>query len=175
MKRESKAKKIDEAVSLLQTFNNFVIFNYGSISHKDLEKIRKSLKTFHAKIKLVKNTFLRKAIHKVKSKNKVLQELSKKLLPLKGSTGLLVFEQEWDKPLIEFNQITKDSDTFTYKGAIIDAVVYEKEAVTYIANLPPKEQIMSKLIGSMKSPLNKLILSLKYNTNKFVYILKNKN
>ncbi len=174
MKRELKAKKIEEATSMLQNFKNFVVFNYGSISHKDLEKIRKALKQFNTKITVIKNTFLRKALNKIKDKNSSLKELSKKLLPLKGSTGILIFEKDWDKPLVEFNKMTKDTDVFEYKGAIIDSVVYEKEYVSYIANLPPKEQIVAKLIGSMKSPLNKLIMSLKYNTNKFVYVLKNK-
>jgi len=44
-----------------------------------------------------------------------------------------------------------------------------------MAELPSKEELLGKIIGSMKSPMSKFVYALKFNTNKLVYILKQKS
>jgi len=43
-----------------------------------------------------------------------------------------------------------------------------------IAQLPGKNELITNIISSLKSPVSKFVYALKFNTNKFVYILQEK-
>ena len=58
---------------------------------------------------------------------------------------------------------------------MLDKNLYNSEKVVQIAQLPSREELLGKIIGSMKSPMSKFVYALKYNTNKFVYILNAKS
>ncbi len=174
MKRENKSKKIEEIIKLLQENTSLVVFSYGKTTHQALEKVRRGIEGLGGRIKVIKNTFFKKALNKTKKDKKILVELKKEINNLKGNTALILFQNKWDKILIEFNKLIKGNDEFAYKAAIIENTVYPQEKIRYIANLPAKEVILGRIIGGIKSPLYKLTNSLRYNTAKFVYILKAK-
>ena len=52
---------------------------------------------------------------------------------------------------------------------------YNAEKALQIAQLPSREELLGKIIGSMKNPISKFVYALKFNTDKFVYILKAKS
>ena len=50
----------------------------------------------------------------------------------------------------------KDFDKPAVKGMILDGQVFQGEEFEKIANLPSKEQLLSKLVGMLNSPMSKL-------------------
>lgn len=168
-----KNKQVENIQDLLSKQPLFIFIKYDRTTHQQMENLRKQLKSTDSSFKVIKNTLLEKAINKLSSGNKLLSEFRKKAFPLKENTALLTLGKEWDKALNNFAKFTKNNKTLSFKIGIIDGQIYLSDNLNKIAQLPPKEQLMAKVIGSIKSPMNSLVFNLKFNTQKLVYILQN--
>jgi large subunit ribosomal protein L10 len=170
-----KQGSVNTFVERLKKNSNFVLVKFDKTSHQSLETLRKSLKKEQSSFEVVKNTLFEKAVNKLALQNKLLKELKKKFFPLKATSALLSLGSDWSKGLSAFYQFAQKEKTLSFKFGILDNEGYDESNLTQIAQLPGKDVIMAKIIGSIKSPMTKLVYSLKYNTQKLVYILNQKS
>ena len=42
---------------------------------------------------------------------------------------------------------------FAFKGGVVDGVVYDAAGIAAVASIPSREELLSKLLGSMQSPI----------------------
>ncbi len=174
MVNQKKKSQVDNLTNDLKSTVNVLIFKIDKTTHQNLESLRKEMRKVNAKVRVVKNSFLEKAVNKMSVEDKKYAELSKKFFPLTGTSALVLLDKTWDKSLKVFNDFLKKESTISYKLSLLDNSVYGGDETANIARLPSKEELLGKIIGSMKSPTSKFVYALKYNTNKFVYILKSK-
>jgi ribosomal protein L10 len=73
-----------------------------------------------------------------------------------------------------FFKFIEKEKTLSFNVGLLDNNIYDPTEMSRIAQLPGKNQLIGQIIGSLKSPANKLVYSMKFNMNKFVYILKEK-
>lgn len=154
---------------------DFILVKFRQTPHHKLEELRRQLKKTNAKFKVVKNRLLEKAINKLSDANKLLTQFRKAVFPLREETALLTMGKNWDKTLSEFYKFIKDQKTLNFKVGVIENQVYESEILQKIAELPPKEQLMTQVIVSIKAPLNNVVYAMKFNLQKLVYVLKAKS
>lgn len=170
-----KQSAVESFVEKLQKNSNFALIKFDKTTHQSLETLRKALKKEQSTFLVIKNTLFEKAINKLALENKKIKELKKKFFPLKETTALLSLGADWSKGLNAFYQFVQKEKTLGFKFGILDNQGYDEIHLTQIAQLPGKDQLMAKIIGSMKNPTAKLVYALKYNTQKFVYILNQKS
>jgi len=175
MTNSQKLGTVDSFIEKLQKNSNFALIKFDKTTHQSLEALRKALKKEQSSFEVVKNTLFEKAINKLALKNKNLKDIRKNFFPLKETSALLLLGAEWNKGLNAFYQFVQKEKTLSFKFGILDSQNYDETRLTYIAQLPGKDQLMAKIIGSMKNPMSKLVYALKFNTNKFVYILSQKS
>jgi len=175
MVNQNKINQVESLTESLQKSPNFILVKIDKTSHKNLEELRKELRKNDSGIKVIKNTFFEKAVNKLSPSNKVFADLRKKFFPMKEPSAIISFNKSWDKGLKAFSQFSKKEKTLSFKLGLVDNQIYSAEEISRIANLPSREELLGKIIGSMKSPMSKFIYALKYNTNKFVYILNAKS
>jgi len=173
----SKVKKnqVSSILQIVEKNSNILLVKIGNTTHQSLETLRKELRKSNSKIKVIKNTLFEKSINKIASKDKLFKELKKQFFPLKETTALITLNDRWNEGLKAFYLFTKKDATLSFKLALIDKNLYDAEKTLQIAQLPSREELLGKIIGSMKSPMSKFIYALKFNTNKFVYILQEKS
>ena len=59
-----------------------------------------------------------------------------------------------------FNEFSKKNDSFSItSGAIIDNLL-SKEEIKILADLPPREVLLSKLVSTMAAPISKFVSTL---------------
>ncbi len=75
---------------------------------------------------------------------------------LNGPTALALSYNDPTDPAKVIKDFLKDFDKPAVKGMILDGQVFHKEEFEKIANLPSKEQLLSKLVGMLNSPMSKL-------------------
>lgn len=169
----SKQKKtaLDVFVDKLQKNSNFVLIKFKKTTHQSLEALRKELKKKGSTFSVIKNSLFEKAVNKLSLQNTMIKDLKKKFFPVKDTTALLLLGSDWSKGLNAFYQFIQKEKTLDFKFGLLDNQTYDATTLLAIAQLPGKDILMGKIVGSMKSPINKLVYTLKYNTNKFVYIL----
>ncbi len=167
-----KISSVNEITESINESKNFALVKFEKTSHQTLETLRKDLRASDAKIKVLKNTLFEKAINKLIAGNKLFSDLKKNFLPLKENSALITFKDDWGKGLKTFYNFIEKEKSITFKFSFFDNQIYDTAATLKIAQLPSKNELVAKVLGSMKSPTSNFVYSLKYNINKFVYILK---
>lgn len=170
-----KKSAVESFAEKLQKNSNFALIKFDKTTHKSLETLRRALKKDQSSFLVIKNTLFEKAINKLSLQNKNMKELKKKFFPLKETSALLSLGEDWNKGLNAFYQFIQKEKTLSFKFGILDNQGYDEIRLMQIAQLPGKDVLMAKIIGSMKSPTSKLVYALKYNAQKFVYILQQKS
>ena len=75
---------------------------------------------------------------------------------LNGPTAMALSYNDPTDPAKVIKDFLKDFDKPAVKGMILDGQVFQGEEFEKIANLPSKEQLLSKLVGMLNSPMSKL-------------------
>lgn len=175
MVNQKKQIKLEALTELLDKNQNFVIIKYEKTAHTALEELRRNLKKTSSKLKVIKNSLLKKAVNQLSGKRKEFHELKKKFFPLKENSAVLSLTNDYTTGLSSFFKFAETNKTLAFKFGILDNKLYLSEEINHIAELPPREQIIAKIIESFKSPTSRLVYSMKFNINKLVYILKTKS
>lgn len=175
MANTNKKNKVDSLFQLVEKNSNILLVKIGKTTHQSLESLRKELLKSNSKVKVIKNTLFEKAINKAALKNKLFKDLKKQFLPLKETTGLVTLSEKWNEGLKAVYMFSKKDTSLSLRMSMLDENLYDTAKTLQIAQLPSREELLGKIIGSMKSPMSKFVYALKYNTNKFVYILNAKS
>jgi len=171
----NKKNQVDSIFQLIEKNSNLLLVKIGKTTHQGLETLRKELRKSDSKVKVIKNTLFEKAINKIALKNKLFVDFKKQFFPLKETAALITLGDRWNEGLKTLYLFTKKDATLSLKLALLDKTLYNAEKSIQIAQLPSREELLGRIIGSMKSPMSKFVYALKYNTNKFVYILNAKS
>lgn len=170
-----KRNQVDSIFQLIEKNPNILLVKIGNTTHQSLETLRKELRKSDSKIKVIKNTLFEKSVNKIASKDKVFKDLKKQFFPLRETSALVTLGDRWHEGLKALYLFTKKDSTLSFKLALLDKSLYNAEKSLEIAQLPSREELLGKIVGSMKSPINKFVYALKYNTNKLVYVLNAKS
>lgn len=174
MVQQKKLDLVGKLVNLLDKNNNFVLIKLENPKHQSLENLRKELKKTKATFNVTKNTLFEKTINRLSSGRKNFAEIKKSFFPLKETSALLVLSENWSDGLRTFYNFIKTEKTLSFKFGILDGKTYKNTDLLNIAQLPGRDELMAKILGSFKSPTSRVVYAMKFNINKFVYILKQK-
>jgi len=152
--------------SFFNTYPNFALIKFDKTKHISLEELRKLLKKSGAKIRVVKNSIFIKAFDQLALKNKKINEVREKAQPIKENTALLGLSEKWSDGLNAFYQFIQKEKTLSFKIALLDQVIYLGDQLLEIAQIPNKEVLLGKIIGSFKSPIYRLVYTLKFSSKK---------
>lgn len=143
--------------------NSALFSNFDSLSVMDFEELRGSLRKNSNNTLVVKKSIL----------EKVCAELGITDIDhlLDGSVLMTTFDsepQEVSKVLVKFG---KERDNFNVSGAWMDGELKTKEHVVELSKLPSREELIAKLVGTMKAPVNNFVLGLGAIVKNFVVVV----
>jgi len=175
MVNQSKKTQVESLVSSLQKSNNFLLIKIDRTSHQNLEALRRELRKASASVKVIKNAYFEKAINKMAAVNKSYRDIKTKFFPMRETSMMIMLDRSWDTGLKVFYEFAQKEKTLSFKLSYLDNTLYDQAGTTKIAKLPGRDQLIAKIIGSMKAPMSKFVYGIKFNTNKLVYILQTKS
>ena len=138
---KSLTEKLDKANAIYFT-------DYLGLDVVSITKLRKEFVSNDIEFTIAKNTLI-----KLAAKDAGMQGLDKFL---NGPTAMALSYNDPTNPAKVLNNFLKDFDKPAVKGMILDGQVFEGEEFEKIASLPSKEQLLSKLVGMLNSPMSKL-------------------
>ena len=147
-KVELKAPIIDEIKGHVSEAKAAVIVNYCGITVEQDTALRKKLREAGVVYKVYKNTYLKKAFA-----GTVYEELAKHL---DGPTAVAFGLEDATAPARLLSDCIKISDKLEFKGGVVDGTYYDAEGCKVVANIPSKEVLISRLLGSLQSPIANL-------------------
>jgi len=154
LNREQKAQVIEEVAGAIQESNAVFAVDYRGISVPQAAELRTALRGADSTFTIVKNTLAERAADQVGADG--LKEL------LEGPTAMTFVRGDAAaaaKALRDFRRGTGGT-LLEFKGGWMDGTTLTPEDVDAIAQLPPKEVLIGRLVGMIASPLTGLATAL---------------
>lgn len=142
---------------------NLFLTNFQGLTVAEITKLRGELRKDGSTYSVVKNTLFKIAAG---------EDLTKHLEQfLAGSTGVVFAGSDPVGPAKALKTFADDVKALGIKGAFIDGRVVDAGQVNALAALPPKPELIAKLVGSLASPLRGLVTVLSGNQSGLVRAL----
>ena len=136
---------------------------YHGLNVEDITSLRSLFFEKNIEFRVSKNTLL-----KIACKNNNYNEIDEFLT---GSTAVAFAYDDPSLPAKVFKDFTKERDLPSVKGIIFDGNILDGKQFDKIANLPSKEELMSKLVMLLGSSILNFALTVKSTLLYFVNIL----
>lgn len=161
--KDQKQKILDELKELLSRQKAVVLVGISGLKVKELSELRKKLKASGSKIKVLKKTLAKLAFAEKKidfDKDKFKEELA------------FVFGLEDEiSPAKNAFQFSKENENLKILGGFIEGQFKEAEEMIVLAQIPSKEELFARLVGSISSPISGLVCVLQGNIKGLIYAL----
>ena len=161
--RLKKETVVEEIAQKLEDSDVIVLTDYQGLTHKQIEEIKKSLKTSNATLAITKNTLLKISIEKTKKYADLLKDYV-----FEQPTATLFVKGDFIDALKVLAKANKDFGLPKIKIGIIDGQTLDEASVFKIASLPNKETLLGSLAGMLNSPISGLVFVLNGNIQKLV-------
>lgn len=144
--KEKKQKSLTDLKSHIAKQKSVVFADFSKVNSKDLFSLRKQLKEAGCQLKIAKKTLARIAFGQsnISYWNKI-----KSSIP--GQLALIFGIQEEIAPARIANKFTKVNENFKILGGIFENRFIDREKVLVLANLPSREELLGRLLGSISS------------------------
>ena len=151
-------EKLDKATAVY--FTDFLCLNVSSITELRSEFFKASIE-----YKVAKNTLLRLAAKKIN-----LEGIDDFLV---GSTAIAISYDEPSAPAKVLKKFTEDHDKPEVKAILFDGEVLDGSEYLKFATLPTKDELLTKLVLMVNSPITILARTLSASMTNFVNGLNN--
>ena len=147
-KIELKKPIIEEIQSSIKDAKSVVVVDYRGLTVEQDTRLRKTLRESNITYKVYKNTMINFAIQGTEFEG---------LAPyLEGPTAIAISTEDATAPARAICKFAKEAPKLEVKAGIVEGTAYDAAGITQIASVPSKEELLAKLLGSMKSPISNL-------------------
>jgi large subunit ribosomal protein L10 len=143
------------------TFVSLVAFK--GLNVPQISSLRHELRAAGTEFKVVKNTLARRAV-----KGTDLEQLEEHF---RGSTAIALTTQDPAPSAKILAKFAKDNPKLEFKVGLLSGKPLSKENIESLSKLPPREVLLSMLLGTLKAPSNGLVNVLSGVLSKFVRTL----
>lgn len=138
---------------------------------QDLEKSKNLFVTGYEKLRVDQDFELRKAVRGAGGKYRVIKnnlaEKASEGTPaepvLKGLRGMTSLAYTTKDPVALAKALTtyaKSNPTFSFKAGVVEGRVIDIKAINDLANMPSREEILSKLLFLINAPAQRLVTAM---------------
>lgn len=142
---EQKKQQVSELVDKFKRAASGVLVDYRGLTVADDTKLRSELRKAEVDYAVVKNSLTRFAA------NEVGFEAFDPIL--NGPTALAMSYTDVVAPAKVLVEYSKKNENLEIKGGFIEGKVVSVDDIKALADLPSKEVLVAKLLGSMNSPI----------------------
>ena len=144
-KVELKQPIVDEIKAKIDGATTIVLVDYRGLTVEQDTKLRKELRDAGVTYKVYKNTMMNFAF-----KGTAFEGLAPYL---EGPSAVAISTTDATAPARVLQKFAKTADKLEIKGGVVEGVVFDAAGVIKIAAIPSREELLSKLLGSLQSPI----------------------
>ena len=144
-KVELKAPVVDEIKGYVAEAKSAVLVDYRGLTVEQDTRLRKQLREAGVVYKVYKNTMLHLAFEGT--------DYAKLDENLEGPTAIAFGIEDETAPARILNDFAKEAEALEIKSGVVDGEYYDAAGVKVLATIPSKDELISKLLGSLQSPI----------------------
>ena len=144
-KVELKQPIVDEIAGYIKDAQGVVLVNYRGLTVEQDTQLRKQLREAGVVYKVYKNTLVKRAIAGTEFEAMAEQ--------LEGPTAIAISATDATAPARILSNFAKTADALELKCGVVEGTYYDAAGIQVIANIPSRDELISKLLGSIQSPI----------------------
>ncbi len=147
-KVELKKPVIDEISEVVKDAQGVVLVDYRGLTVEQDTNLRRQLREAGITYKVYKNTMMNFAF-----KGTDLEALAPHL---EGPSAIAVSKDDATAPARVIVKFAKDAPKLELKAGVVEGVYYDANGIAEVAKIPGREELLSRLLGSLQSPVANL-------------------
>ena len=144
-KVELKQPVVKEIAENIKDAQSVVVVNYRGLTVDQDTQLRKNLREAGVVYKVYKNTMMNFAF-----KGTEFESLSD---TLNGPSAIAISKDDATAPARVIAEFAKGAPALEIKAGVVEGTLYNKADMEQIAKIPAREELLSRLLGSMQSPI----------------------
>lgn len=144
-KVELKAPIVEEISANIKDAQSVVLVDYRGLTVEQDTQLRKNLREAGVTYKVYKNTFMTRAF-----KGTEFEGLTQYL---EGPSAVAISTEDATAPARVLATFAKTADKLEIKAGVVEGTVYDAQGIASIASIPSREVLISRLLGSLQSPI----------------------
>lgn len=150
---ELKQPIVEEIQSHMEKTQSIIAVDYRGLTVAQDTQLRKQLREAGVVYKVYKNTLLKRAFEGTE-----YEALSKHL---DGPTAVAFGIEDATAPARIIDKALKDMPALEFKAGVVEGTYYDEKGIQAVAKIPSRDVLISKLLGSLQSPITNIARVLK--------------
>lgn len=148
-----KEQHVNEIVERLNRAQSVVIFDYRGLTVSEVTALRVEMRKAGVEYVVLKNTMVERACEQANISDDVKEML-------KGPSAFAFGYDDAVAPAKIIKEFIKKTKKCAIKGGIVDNRVTDVAGIEALADLPSREVLIARMLGSMMSPVTGLAIAL---------------
>lgn len=165
MRKENKATIIEEIASILSSYNTVYVADISGLTVEKSNTLRRMCFKKGVKIKMVKNTFLKRAMEQ-------LDTDYSEMYPVLHGTSAIMVSETGNMPARIIKEFRGKNEIPAVKAAYIEQCVYVGDQIDLLCSLKSREELIGDIVGLLQSPARNVVSALQSSGGKLAGIVK---
>ena len=144
-KIELKQPIVDEIKAHVEGAQTAVILNYSGVTVEQDTKLRKAMREAGITYKVYKNTLMKRAF--------VGTEFEALNASLEGPNAIAISKEDATAPARLVAKFAKEIPNLEMVAGVVEGQFYDAKGMQAISQIPGREELIGRLLGSMQSPI----------------------
>ena len=144
-KVELKQPVVQEISENVKDAQSVVVVDYRGLTVAEDTQLRRELREAGVTYKVYKNTMMNFAF-----KDTDFESLSD---VLEGPSAIAISKEDATAPARVLAKFAKNAPALEIKAGVVEGTYYDADGMKTIASVPSREELLSKLLGSIQSPI----------------------
>ena len=144
-KIELKQPIVDEIKAQIDGAQTAVVLNYSGVTVEQDTKLRKAMREAGITYKVYKNTLMKRAF--VGTAYEALND------SLEGPNAIAISKEDATAPARLVAKFAKDIPNLEMVAGVVEGQFYDAKGMQAISQIPGREELIGRLLGSMQSPI----------------------
>ena len=163
MDRDQKKKNADTLHEELSKAKGVIFSGFQGITVAQDFELRRKVAGTGARYKVVKNSLIERA-----AQGTSVEPIAKKLA---GTTSVALTEGDTVSLAKALTEYAKDNPILTFKSGVVEGRVVSLAEFTALANMPPKEDLLAKVLFLFNSPGQRVASTLSGVARNLAYVI----
>lgn len=144
-KVELKQPVVEEISAKIKDAQSVVLVDHRGLTVEQDTNLRRQLREAGITYKVYKNTMMNFAFKGTDFEG---------LTPyLEGPSAIAISTTDATAPARVLCKFAKEADKLEIKGGVVEGITYDAKGIAEVAKIPSREELLSKLLGSIQSPI----------------------
>ena len=144
-KIELKQPIVEEIKAQVEGAQTAVILNYSGVTVEQDTKLRKAMREAGITYKVYKNTLMKRAF--------VGTEFEALNASLEGPNAIAISKEDATAPARLVATFAKEIPNLEMVAGVVEGQFYDAKGMQAISQIPGREELIGRLLGSMQSPI----------------------